>query len=140
MSDPANLAVAEIVRVHKAIMDWITGRMPEAHFEDEIADHLDPAFRIVEPGGKIVARDAVLAGLRSFHGGNPDFRILIDEAEAFATSGRQVLVSYIERQTGAAKAARTNARRSTALVDVGAKVRLLHLHETWIADDTAAAG
>lgn len=132
MTEIGTRAIAEVVRMHDAIEGWVTGRIPETRFEEDIAAPLSAEFRIIEPKGRIVLRDALLKGLFEFRGRNPRFRIVIEEAEVVVLRDGFVLVSYIERQTGAARAAATNARRSTCLLDVGERVNHLFLHETWI--------
>ncbi|MHA3980296.1 hypothetical protein ACW9UR_21715 [Halovulum sp. GXIMD14794] len=130
MSEAGDRAIAEIVRLHEAIVSWITGRMPEDRFAAEIAGPLAPAFTIVEPDGQIQTRDEVLKGLFDFHSGNPDFHIAIEAPRVVAERDGLVVVTYIERQSGAKRSAASNARQSTGIYEVGETVSHLFLQET----------
>jgi len=132
MTDTAGKVFQEISRMHGSIEGWVRGVLPEQAFEAEISGHIAPQFEIVEPNGQIVTRDQAMNGLFKFRGGNPGFRITIDEAEIVFSKDETVLARYVERQTGAKLAEATNARRATCLSEVGDRVRHLHLHETWL--------
>ena len=132
MADTAGRVLHEISRMHDAIEGWVRGVLAEDAFEAEISGYIASEFQIVEPNGRIVTRDQAMNGLFKFHAGNPDFRIVIDEAEIISSKDNFVLARYVERQTGAKLADATNARRATCLFDVQKSVRHLHLHETWM--------
>ncbi|MCG6885140.1 MAG: hypothetical protein LJE62_15430 [Silicimonas sp.] len=127
-------ACDEVVRMHAAIEGWVTGRLQQDRFEEEIAGFLGPGFRIVEPDGRTAEREVLLKGLRDYWGKNPAFRIRIENSEILEERGGLVIVTYLERQTGASLAKETNARRSTCALDVGERVTHLFLHETWVND------
>ena len=78
-------------------------------------------------------RVGILRGLRAAYRSNPSIHIFIEEVNTAAEFGSFALVTYVERQTGARGRSRTNTRRSTALVEVTDRARLVHLQETWIA-------
>jgi len=134
MTPNGTKAVTEVSRLHSAIEAWVTGRMPKDCFAAEIADHLAPEFRIVEPHGGLVHREALINGLWGGWGKNPAFRITIEACEVVEAQQDLVVVTYLERQTGAKLAKPTNARRSTCVFRVGDRAMHVFLHETWVDD------
>ena len=134
MTSNGEKAVAEVARLHAAIVGWVTGRLPQESFEDEIASYLAPGFRIVEPDGSMAHRDELMKGLYNYHGKNPDFQIKIENCEVVEERGDLVVVTYLERQTGATLAAATNTRRSTCVFTVGERATHMFLQETWVGD------
>lgn len=125
-------AVAEVARLHAAIEGWVTGRIPQENFEKEIARYLAPGFRIVEPDGRIGERGDLMKGLYNYRGKNPDFHIKIEDCKVVEERDDLVIVTYLERQTGATLAKPTNARRATCIFKVDEQVTHLFLHETWV--------
>lgn len=132
MTDKSGKTLHEIKRMHAAIEAWVRGITSRENFEAEISGHLAPEFRIAEPNGQFVTRDQAVTGLFKFHGGNPSFRITIDEAEIVMATDNFVMATYVESQTGAKLATDANVRRATGLYSVTDRVRHLFLHETWI--------
>lgn len=126
-------AVRAVERLHGAIEGWYRGTIPQDGFDTEIADLLADGFRMVAPLGREVGRVGILRGLKAAYRSNPNIHIFIEDTETVTEFGPFAVVSYVERQTGARRTAQRNARRSTALVEVTDRARLLHLQETWIA-------
>ena len=132
MTDRTGQVLREITRMHAAIEAWVRGITAKEDFDEEISGHLAEEFRIAEPNGQIVTRDQAMTGLFGFHGGNPDFRIVISDAEIVMANADFVLATYVESQTGAKLASDTNVRRASCLFSVTEEVRHVYLHETWI--------
>lgn len=134
MTEIGRSAVNDVSRLHDAIAARVTGRLPQDSFDEDITGYLAPGFRLVEPDGTIAHRDEILKGLDSYRGKNPDFRIEIANCEVVEERADLVVVTYLERQTGATRAKATNTRRSTCVLKVGDRATLVFLHETWVND------
>ena len=134
MTSIGERAVAEVARMHAAIEGWVTGRLPQESFQEEIAGYLAPDFRIVEPDGRIGERNELMQGLSNYWGKNPNFHIDIEDCQVVEERDDLVFVPYLERQTGATLAKATNARRATCIFKVDERVTHLFLHETWVED------
>lgn len=132
MTDIETRAIDEVKRMHRAIADWVNGRTDPKGFEAEIANYLAPSFWIIQPDGSMTARTEIVGSLARAHGRNPEFRIVIEDAEAIASNDGLVVVSYIERQTGGKLTKASNARRSTGVFRVGDTIQHVLLQETWI--------
>ena len=128
----------EIVNLHDFIAGWFRGEIANSddQFEMGFAGHLGAAFQNIQPAGKVLTRDDLINGIRKAHGANPDFRISIHDValrEIF-DAGTTILVTYLERQTGArATTPSDNNRLSTAVMQRdGDRLTWLHLHETLV--------
>ncbi|MFI6706525.1 DUF4440 domain-containing protein [Nonomuraea sp. NPDC050478] len=116
---------AEIVRHHQVIERWLAGTAARDEFARFAGAH-GPAFTMVTPDGRALARDRVLAEVEAAYGTVPGLVIEIRDIRVVAGEGSLVVASYEEWQGG-------RGRRSSAVLraDDGAPV-WLRLHETWI--------
>lgn len=121
----SGLVEAEIVRHHQVIERWLTGAMPHADFA-MFADAHAPGFTLVEPGGRTLSREQILAEVSSMHGKVPGLTIGIGEVRVVASGSPLLAATYQEHQPG-------RSRQSTVLFHRdGARLLWLHLHETWL--------
>ncbi|MEC4018740.1 hypothetical protein [Streptomyces sp. H27-D2] len=131
----AHACRSEIVRLHDLLAGWLSGetaRTPEAFAP--FAESHDPGFTLIEPGGKLLARDRVLTEVESVHGAAPGLVIDISEVQLIAESGSLVVAGYEEWHSGPTAG---GPRRVTAVFvrEPAAPhgLRWRHLHETWLA-------
>lgn len=132
----------EIEAVHRFISAWFRGEEmnTDEAFADGLADRLAPGFVNIQPAGRVLEQDGLLASIRDGHGTNPDFRIAISETclRYVDDAAGLVLANYVETQSGARYShPPTNARISTVLMrrtpETGA-LQWLHIHETAVPE------
>jgi len=128
----------EIETVHRFISAWFRGEAPGTAdaLAAGLADRLAPGFINIQPAGRVLEREALLASIEDGHGANPAFRIAITEVLLRHVDDRTglVLATYVETQAGAKNSTPpTNARISSVLMrrspETGA-LRWLYIHET----------
>ena len=79
----------------------------------------------------MLSRADLLDPIRDAHGGNPDFRISIEEPRVLAEYPGAVVATYGEFQQGARNSTPENRRRSTVLFEAGGgQLVWRHLQET----------
>jgi hypothetical protein len=127
-------AVAEVVRQHVAIQDWLSGANASAW--DSFVAALDARFEIVTPGGETVAKPALLDGFRAAFGTDPAIRIEIRDAHVVAETDEVAVVRYEEWQS---QCAAPNQRVSTAVLVRDRAAPLgwawIALQETWLGGE-----
>ncbi len=133
-----NAVREEIEAVHRFISAWFRGEAPgtaEA-LAAGLADRLAPGFINIQPAGRVLEREALLASIEDGHGANPAFRIMIAEVQVRHVESETglVLATYVETQSGARNSTPpTNARISSVLMrrspETGA-LSWLYIHET----------
>ncbi len=132
----------EIEAVHRFISAWLRGEEPNTDkaFAAGLADRLAPSFVNIQPAGRVLERDHLLASIRNEHGANPDFQIAISAVRLRYTdkARRLVLATYLETQSGARRSTPpTNTRISTVLMrrrpETGA-LEWVHIHETAVPE------
>lgn len=124
------VALGEIMRLHKAIEDWITGSSDAPTFERDVVGALHDEFRIIEASGSVLTRAELLPPLREGQGSNPHFRITIEDPELLGTWPGLALIGYVERQENATRTRPDSRRRATALLESGVRPLWRHVHET----------
>jgi len=126
-------AIAEVVRQHVVIQEWLSGTDDRgwASFHAALADD----FEILTPDGETVRKPELLDGFRGAFGAAPGITVEIKHARVMAEHGALAVVRYEEWQSDCE---RPNQRVSTAVfaVDDGAPLgwTWLALHETWLRD------
>lgn len=122
----------EIVAVHDFIAAWFRGEADEEAFNASLAWRLAPALVNIQPAGRTLTRDELVAGIRNGYGANPAFRIEIGDVRIIAHARDIVTAMYVERQFGARNTTPANhSRISTVLLErVAERIRWLHIHET----------
>ena len=137
-SDLENLVRDEVVALHDFIAGWFRGEIADEEdtFEAKFTRHLGERFQSIQPAGKVLTREAIVTGIWSAHGSNPEFRISIHDVVVRDTydEGSVILATYLERQTGARTTTPAdNDRLSTAVIRRdGNRLTWLHLHETLV--------
>lgn len=127
---------SEIEHVHAFISAWFRGEVTRdaALFDAQLAARLDSALVNIQPSGQALTRAELVNGIRSGYGGNPKFRIDIDNVVVRFADNDLALVTYVEYQRGAKNTVPADNRRvSTVLfrgVQEGAAPVWLHIHET----------
>ncbi len=132
----------EVRDLHAFFTGWFCGTLEAtdavwASIEAVIA----PGFHLITPGGALLSREALLAGLRPLHGQHgpgPNFAIEIRDFHCRRFDDETVLVTYEEWQV--LRGVETG-RLSTALLErtpaARNRVRWLHVHETALGSDAA---
>lgn len=125
----------EVIELHQFFQDWFNGELqPTAENYARFADVLSADFIIVGPDGNITEREPLIAGLRSAHNSQSDFKIWIENFQFRHQEGNVAVATYEEWQTAAE--GETNARLSTVVFREEAGmpngVVWLHVHETWL--------
>lgn len=128
--NPEQLAIDEVVRLHKVIDGWFRGDLAADRFEPDFADALHPDFENIQPSGLVRSKASLLDPIRAAHGANPDFQIVIEEPRLLGAWPGLILATYVEFQTGAKNSAADNRRRSTVLFETGERLIWRHLQET----------
>ena len=132
---------SEIVDLHVFFEGWLGGTLPDddATFA-RVGRVLAPGFILVTPGGVVLERGELLAGLRDGHGSRPGLEIGIEDPLLRSVSSDVVVTTYVERHRVEDKETR---RLSSALFRTpagGGPWMWLHVHETWLPADVIAAG
>ena len=131
----------EVEALHAGFVGWFSGRLPKAAFETEIMTRFDPEIILIPPAGVILGRDALGEMLYSAHGSNPEFRIAIRNVKLRRELNGCLLATYEEWQRNAlASDPPDNARVATVVFRHTEPLKWLHVHETWLPEDVAAAG
>lgn len=123
--------VAIAVRnLHTDLAIWLgSAAAPEVFERFACAQH--PEFTMVSTDGSVVARDALLAGLRTARNAVPGLRIEVDEVVELNRVGPTVVVRFREVHHGRTG---VDARRVTAVLTAEADGYLWHsVHETVIS-------
>ncbi|MFF0634930.1 hypothetical protein ACFYTS_20755 [Nocardia sp. NPDC004151] len=118
-----------IQNLHDDLAAWLGSEAELAVFE-RFAAAQDPGFTMVSTDGSVVAREALLAGLRTARNAVPGLRIEIDEVVELNRVGGMIVVRFLEvhhSRNGSA------ARRVTAVLTAEPDGYLWHsVHETAI--------
>lgn len=126
----------EIEEIHAAFEAWLAGREGAslARAESVLAE----GFRLVSPGGVLVEREPLLAGLKGARGKlGADFRIEVRAVDARELGEDLVLATYEEWQDGLGRLGRQSSALLRARSEGG--VDWLHVHETWLPEAGPAA-
>ncbi len=127
---------AEIKQLHDFFTQWFAGTIAGelALFEHQLERRLAPGFINIQPGGRLLRREDLVAQIAGSHGANPAFGISIAAVELHHELENGILfASYEEYQSGAKNSPAENARLSTVLMrrsDAG--FEWLSVHETWL--------
>lgn len=128
----------EVEAVHRFISAWFRGEAPGTAdaLAAGLADRLAQGFINIQPAGRVLERETLLAAIERGHGANPAFRIAITDVRLRHVDEPTglVLATYVETQSGARNSTPpTNARLSSVLMrrspETGA-LCWLHIHET----------
>ncbi|MEV4062897.1 hypothetical protein [Nonomuraea dietziae] len=127
--DDADACRAEIVRHHRVIEDWLTGRGTRADLPT-FADAHTPAFTLITPDGEALPLPRVLAMIETAYGAVPTLAIAIRDVKVVASAESFVVATYEEhhgQDPGVRRATVVLVRDATAPHGL----RWTHLHETW---------
>ncbi|MFC6894898.1 DUF4440 domain-containing protein [Nonomuraea dietziae] len=128
--DDADACRAEIVRHHRVIEDWLTGRGARSDLPT-FADAHTPAFTLITPDGEALPLPSVLAVIETAYGAVPTLAIAIRDVKVVASAESFVVATYEEHHGGQ----NPSVRRATVVLvrDATAPhgLRWTHLHETW---------
>ncbi|GAA2649008.1 hypothetical protein GCM10010412_013740 [Nonomuraea recticatena] len=128
--DDADACRAEIVRHHRVIEDWLTGRGARADLPT-FADAHTPAFTLIAPDGEALPLPRALAMIESAYGAAPTLSISIRDVKVVVSAESFVVATYEEHHGGQDP----SVRRATVVLvrDTTAPhgLRWTHLHETW---------
>lgn len=124
----------EIRELHEVFEGWLAGA--EGASLGAAEDALAPDFRLISPGGELLERAPLLAGLSGARGGRgPGFRIEVRAVTAreLGSSGL-VLATYEEwqDQDGAERIGRLSSALLRSRAEEG--FDWLHVHETWLPE------
>ena len=126
----------EIEGLHAFIAAWFRGDVAQDDglFDAEFTRRLDPALINIQPSGQVLTRQDLLNGIRAGHGGNPDFRIEIEDVSLRFSEDDLARVTYVEFQRGAKNTVPADNRRVSSVlfggVKEGGSLTWLHIHET----------
>ncbi|MFD1939104.1 DUF4440 domain-containing protein [Nonomuraea mangrovi] len=122
---------AEVVRHHRVIEAWLTGRAPRTELDVFAAAHT-PDFAYTTPDGQTLPLPHLLAMIEPAHGAAPSLTIEIHDVRVVAGADTVVVATYDEHHHGPDP----RDRRATVVFvrDATAPhgLRWRHLHETWI--------
>jgi hypothetical protein len=126
-------AIAEVVRQHHVIEQWLSGT-DRAGIDSFVAALADD-FEIVTPDGETVRKPELVDGFRAAFGTAPGVKIEVRDARLIAGTDALVVVHYEEWQT---ECEQPNQRVSTAVFARRDSAPLgwvwIALHETWLRD------
>ena len=141
MSELLNDVRDEIDDLHVFFVEWFNGSADPGSYEERFVSRFDQSVIFVGPNGMLLEYEQLMAMMRDAHGSNPDFRIAIRDVTIRQQSGEQLVVTYTEWQRNAKNSDEAdNGRLSTAILTTTRPFRWLHIHETWLPEDIAAAG
>lgn len=127
--------VIEIERMLAFLSGWFRGEYEPAVLRQGFEDALHPDFEHVPTGGVSIDRTEMIDQIRDTNGDSPFFRIECDDVKIIAIYPEFVVATYVEHQSGARNSAQVNHRRVTVMLEIGPRLRWLHVHETTIADN-----
>jgi len=131
----------DIVALHDFFVGWYNGDLPESAFETEFAARLDPSFTIIMPSGAELDYETLSAAMRDSFGKKPGFRIEIRNVRIVKATETTVIATYEEWQENEREEpGSASARISTVAMTRGEVLKWLHVHETWLPEETLAAG
>lgn len=125
----------EIVELHRFFEKWFNGEIDEndANFE-RFVDVLDDGFHIINPEGRMAAREPLVRWIRGAYASQPDLRIWVDNIQLQQQHKDVLIVTYKEWQETTST---LTARQSTVVFreDEAAPNGLIwmHVHETWLS-------
>ncbi|GAA3474979.1 nuclear transport factor 2 family protein [Nonomuraea roseola] len=126
----ADACRAEIVRHHRVIEDWLTGRAARADLP-AFADAHTPAFTLITPDGEALPLPRVLTMIEPAYGAAPTLTIAIRDVKVVVSAESFLVATYEEHHGGQ----NPSVRRATVVLvrDATAPhgLRWTHLHETW---------
>ncbi len=128
----------EIEELHQFFQDWFNGQLANAptnfaRFEQV----LTADFTIITPGGQMIARPQLVAGLHAAHGRDREnpIRIWIEDVQLHHHGPDHILATYQEWQ-GYTPPGR--GRLSTVVIhpqaDAPNGLLWQHVHETWLPE------
>jgi hypothetical protein len=131
----------EVEDLHRFFVRWFSGALPESEFDAGFLSRFDPDFMLVPPAGIRLDLTALESSVRRGHATNPDFRVAIRNVRIQRILPGHILATYEEWQRNAlASTPPDNGRIATVLFEDSEPLRWLHIHETWLPADVAAAG
>ena len=140
-STPMETVTKEIEALHEFFVAWFTGAIDASQFKIGFLNRFDPTFLLIPPAGTILDLDGIAANIRAGYASNPNFRIAIRNVQVRRVFDGHILATYEEWQRNAiASTPPDNARLATVLFADTPPLRWLHIHETWMPKDVAAAG
>ncbi len=124
----------EIDELHVFFEQWLTGELPDS---DEAFSRVEAAlsdrFTMVLPGGNVLERGPLLAGLRGGHGTREAFTIRIRDPHLRHRSEALTVATYEEWQrTDASDRGRISTVVFARRADAPNGLEWVHVHETWI--------
>ncbi|MEU4542907.1 DUF4440 domain-containing protein [Nonomuraea dietziae] len=126
----ADACQAEIVRHHRVIEDWLTGRGTRADLPT-FTDAHTPAFTLITPDGEALPLSRVVTMIEPAYGAAPTLTIAIRDVKVVVSAEPFVVATYEEHHGGQ----NPSVRRATVVFvrDATARhgLRWTHLHETW---------
>ena len=141
MSDLLNDVRQEIDDLHVFFVEWFNGTADKDSYEARFVSRFDPGVIFVGPNGMLLEHEQLMGMMRDAHGSNPDFRIAIRDVTIRQQSAEQLIVTYTEWQRNAINSDEAdNGRLTTAVLSTTKPFRWLHIHETWLPEEIAAAG
>lgn len=129
------IVTREIVDLHDFFTAWFNGTANRDELEPKFLSRMHKDLMFIPPEGQMMTAGMLKAGFDRGYGSNPDFRIAIRDVDVRYERDNLVLATYTEWQRGAAlSASANNARVTTVLMELGDRLRWLHLQETWLPD------
>ena len=131
----------EIESLHVFFQEWLNGAIPGgASGLTRVEDVLSDKFIIISPDARQTPREVLLQQLLSSHGAWQDGRIWIENMNGRSLSEELALVTYEEwQQTGEEVRGRLSSALFRRAPGAPEGVAWVHLHETWLPADRAAA-
>lgn len=121
----------EIDDVHAFFTAWFNGTADRASLESKLLSRFDERVVFIPPSGQIMGAQDLTQMFERGYGANRDFRIEISDVAVRRQFGGTALVNYTEWQFGTGPSHdQTNARITSALIEMGPPLRWLHIHET----------
>lgn len=137
----------DVVDLHVFFDDWFRGQCKQSEevLESRCASRLSPNFQLIYPGGRVLERKDLIAGITQAYGKSPDYKTQIRDVRLRPMGCHgYLLANYEEWQKNALNSTPPdNGRLSSVVLRIVSsepiKLEWLHLHETWLPGDVIAA-
>ena len=141
MSDIEDIVREEVESLHRFFVGWFSGALAEDEFERGFEIRFAPDLVFIPPAGSLLGLDDLVPSIRAGRGSNPEFRIAIRNVKVHRVLENHIIATYEEWQRNAlASKPPDNARVATVVFERTIPLTWLHIHETWMPEEVAAAG
>ncbi len=130
----------EIEGLHKFFVGWFSGALDQGVFEEQFLSRFSERLVFIPPAGRLLGLEDITTSIRTGYASNPEFRIEIRNVRVHTETEEYVVATYEEWQRNArASTPPDNGRVATVIFSRGARLKWVHIHETWLPREVMEA-